>query len=182
MPTFGTVAAANGALRAYGPRRRMIDRNQRARLAARIRQDRRLTPGARLVWHAIAFAFVGSRAYSYPGFEAIARHAGMSRATVARAVPELERLGYLQVFRSYGRRRDRRGRPTPRREPNRYSIPVPHESHPATGTKTEIIKPPPAPLPDDLAAVLVRLGTAIADRRGGIQDVGGGSRNVQTTP
>lgn len=145
----------------------MIDRNARARLAARIRADRRLTAGARLVWQSVAFGFVGARAYAFPSFEAIAIEAGVSRSTVVRALPELERLGYLTVYRSYARRKDRRGRLTPRRAPNRYVLPLPtHEVHSAPGTKPLIKSiPAPAPLSDDLAAVLARLGTAIADKR-----------------
>lgn len=152
-----------------------IDRNARARLAALIRRDRRLTPAARLVWHGIAFGFVGARAYAWPSLGSIAGMAGVSRASVARALPELERLGYLTVHRSYARQRDRRGRTIPRRHPNRYVLPVPgpaRESHRATGTKphhhreTVAPAPLPAPLPDALAAALARLGHAIADRRG----------------
>lgn len=145
----------------------MTDRNARARLAARIRTDRRLTAGARLVWHSIAFGFVGARAYAFPSFEAIAIEAGVSRATVVRAIPQLERFGYVAVYRSYARRKDRRGRLTPRRAPNRYVLPLPsHEAHSAPGTKPLLkTMPAPAPLPADLAAVLARLGTAIADKR-----------------
>lgn len=143
----------------------MCDRNERARLCVRIRKDRRLSPGARLVWQAVAFGFVGGRAYAFPSLDAIAAEAGVSRATAVRAVPELERLGYLEVFRSYVRRQDRRGRMTPRREPNRYVLPLPsHKAHPAPGTKrrSSITSAPQGD--PELDALLLRLGKRIEER------------------
>ena len=150
----------------------MIDRNARARLAARIRVDSKLTPTARLVGHAALFAAMDARTGRCQAYRArLAHEAGCSKRSVTRATQALQDAGYLQVVPTYGQRRREQGgrwfRPRGAnvlewRVPADFFLSAKLSPYPSSISKNL----PTAPLPEGLTSVLVRLGHAIADRAG----------------
>ena len=150
----------------------MIDRNVRARLAARIRVDSRLTPTARHVANAALFAGMDARTGRCQAYRArLAHEAGCSKRSVTRATQALADAGYLQVVPTYGqRRRESGGRWFRPRGANVLEWRVPADfflsAKLAPYPSPKIQKMVAAPLPEGLARVLERFGNAIADRSG----------------
>jgi len=148
-----------------------IDRNVRARLAVRIRQDRRLSPTTRHVANATLFAAMDTRSGRCQAYRArLAHEAGCSPRSVTRATTALQEAGYIKVVATWGqRRRENGGRWFRPQGANviewilpagflvdrmaRYPSPLSNNL-------------PPAPLSEGLSRVLERLGTAIADQYG----------------
>ena len=148
-----------------------IDRNARARLAVRIRQDRRLSPTTRHVANAALFAAMDARTGRCRAYRArLAHEAGCSPRSVTRATNHLAELGYLAVVPTYGQRhRAQGGRWFRPRGPNVLEWRVSanfflSDKLAADPSPTHKIAAS-APLPEGLARVLERLGAAIADRQ-----------------
>ena len=147
----------------------MIDRNARARLAARIRVDSRLSPTARHVANAALFAAMDARTGRCQAYRArLAHEAGCSKRSVTRATQALQDAGYLQVVPTYGqRRREQGGRWFRPRGANvlewRVSADFFLSANLAARPSPPITK---EPLPEGLARVLERLGTAMIERSG----------------
>ena len=149
-----------------------IDRNVRARLGARIRADRRLSPTARLVGQAALFAATDARTGRCQAYRArLAHEAGCSKRSVTRATQALQDAGYLAVVPTWGKRHRSDGRRwyRPRganmlewRVSADFFVSAKLAAYPSPKCKNL----PPAPLPEGLTSVLVRLGHAIADRSG----------------
>ena len=149
-----------------------IDRNVRARLGARLRADRRLSPTARLVGQAALFAATDARSARCQAYRArLAHEAGCSRRSVTRATNQLAELGYLAVVPTWDRRHRADGRRwfRPRganvlewRIPATFFVSDKLAAYPSSISKSL----PLAPVPDSLTLVLIRLGHAIADRAG----------------
>ncbi|MEI7606707.1 MAG: hypothetical protein WCJ64_04920 [Rhodospirillaceae bacterium] len=150
----------------------MIDRNARARLAARIRQDRRLTPTTRHVANAALFATMDPRTGRCSAYRArLAHEAGCSARSVSRATQALEAAGYLSVVPTYGRRHRAQGgrwfRPRGRnllvwRIPADFFLSAKLAAYPSSISKTLA----PSPLPEGLSKALARFINAGADRAG----------------
>ncbi len=148
----------------------MIDRNARARLSVKIRQDRRLSPTARHVAHAALFAATDARSGRCQAHRArLAHEAGCSPRSVTRATQALQEAGYLSVVPTWGRRHRQDGRRwyRPRganvlewRVSASFFVSAKLAALPSPRSKFF----PPAPLPEGLSRVLERFGTAIADR------------------
>jgi hypothetical protein len=150
-----------------------IDRNARARLFARIQADRSLTLGARAVARAIVASCDG-KGRTRRTYDAIARLAGVDRRTVSRALPQIEHR-LVDVHRTREPRRGRNGGTVLARGVNLYLVrdlpaATAHKGQDATETTNQQKPVEQAPLDPALAAVLARLGTAIADRRDRQQD------------
>ena len=143
-----------------------IDRTERARLGAQIRQDTRLTPAARLVALALLFAFMGASGRAWPSYETLASAAGVSVSSAKRAILQLVALGYLSKHRRWGRHPvQRAGRWVPACLSNVY-IWLTRLSVKATPeSRLNKIKVPEA-MPAGVARALERLGHTIADRMG----------------
>ena len=89
----------------------MIDRNVRARLGARIRADRRLSPTARLVGQAALFSAMDASTGRCQAYRArLAHEAGCSKRSVTRATLALQDAGYLSVVPTWGKRHRSDGR------------------------------------------------------------------------
>ncbi len=148
----------------------MIDRNARTRLAVRIRQDRRLSPTARHVGIAALYMATDARSGRCQAYRArLAHEAGCSSRSVTRATQALQDAGYLSVVPTYGpRRREHGGRWFRPRGANvlvwRVSADFFLSDKPAAVPSSISKKEAPPPLPEGLARVLERFGTAIADR------------------
>ena len=149
----------------------MIDRNARARLAVRIRQDKRLSPTTRHVANAILFAGMDTRSGRCQTFRArLAHEAGCSPRSVTRATAALQEAGYVRVARTWGqRRREVGGRWFRPQGANVIEWILPAgflvdrmARYPSPLSK----KAEPAPLPEGLSQALERLGNSIADRAG----------------
>ena len=149
-----------------------IDRNARARLAVRIRRDKRLSPTTRHVANAALFASMDSRTGRCRAYRArLAHEAGCSKRSVTRATQALQEVGYLVVVPTWGQRRRTDGRRWYRpREANVLEWRIPGDffvSAKLAAYPSSISKPlPPAPLPEGLSRVLERLGRSMADRSG----------------
>jgi hypothetical protein len=149
-----------------------IDRNVRARLGARIRADRRLSPTTRLVGQAALFAATDARSGRCQAYRArLAHEAGCSPRSVTRATQALQEAGYLTVAPTYAqRRRAHGGRWFRPRGANvlewRISADFFLSDKLAPYPSPRSKNPPPAPLPEGLSRVLERFGNAIADRSG----------------
>ncbi len=149
-----------------------IDRNVRARLGARIRADRRLSPTTRLVGQAALFAATDARSGRCQAYRArLAHEAGCSQRSVTRATQALQEAGYMAVAPTWGKRHRSDGRRWYRpRGANvlewqvsaDFFVSAKLAAYPST-LSTNL---PPAPLPEGLTSVLVRLGHAIADQYG----------------
>ncbi len=149
----------------------MIDRNARARLAVRIRQDKRLSPTTRHVANAALFAGMDARTGRCQAYRArLAHEAGCSPRSVTRATAALKDAGYVRVARTWGqRRRESGGRWFRPQGANVIEWILPAGflvDRMATYPSPQIKKMAPAPLPDGLAKVLERFGHTIADRSG----------------
>lgn len=150
----------------------MIDRNARARLAVRIRQDKRLSPTTRHVANAALFATTDARTGRCQAYRArLAHEAGCSPRSVTRATQALQEAGYVKVVATWGpRRREIGGRWFRPRSANvlewlvsaDFFLSAKLAAYPSSISKTL----PPAPLPEELSRVLERFGHAIADRSG----------------
>ena len=150
----------------------MIDRNARTRLSVRIRQDRRLSPTTRHVANAALFAATDARTGRCQAFRArLAHEAGCSQRSVTRATQALADAGYLSVVPTWGKRHRSDGRRWYRpRGANvlewqvsaDFFVSAKLAPYPSSTSKNL----PPAPLPEGLTSVLVRLGHALADRSG----------------
>jgi hypothetical protein len=147
----------------------MIDRNARARLGAKIRANRDLTPTTRLVANAALFAATDAKTGRCQAFRArLAHEAGCSNRSVTRATNALQDAGILKVIPTYGKRmRAENGRWFRPRganvlEWNGDFLRDKLAAHPSSSIR----KIEPAPLPEGLARVLARFGTAIANRAG----------------
>jgi hypothetical protein len=149
-----------------------IDRNERARLGARLRADRRITHATFRVAQAALFGCMDARNGRCQAYRArLAHEAGCHVDTVSAATKALEAAGYVRVVPTYGaRRRQEGGRWFRPRGANVLEWLVPAsfflKGRSPAGPKPSFIKEAPAALPDRLAAVLARLGTAIADKAG----------------
>ncbi len=150
----------------------MIDRNVRARLGARLRADKSLTPSTRLVAHAALFAAMDARTGRCQAYRArLAHEAGCHVDTVTTATKKLEAAGYIKIVPTYGqRRRQQGGRWFRPRGANVIEWVLPAcfflKGHRPADPSIPSKKMAPAPLDPALAAVLARFGTAIADRHG----------------
>ena len=149
----------------------MIDRNARARIAVRIRQDRRLSPTTRHVANAALFSAMDARTGRCQAYRArLAHEAGCSSRSVTRATQALANAGYIQVVPTYGqRRREQGGRWFRPRGANVLEWRVPADfflsAKLAPYPSPKIQKTVAAPLPQGLARVLERFGNTIADKR-----------------
>ena len=149
-----------------------IDRNAIAKLAVRIRRDRRLSPTARNVGNAALFAAMSTRTGRCQAYRArLAHEAGCSKRSVTRATQALQEAGYLAVVPTWGKRYRSDGRRWYRpREANVLEWRIPANffvSAKLAADPSSISKPlAPAPLPEGLSRVLQRLGSAMADRAG----------------
>ena len=148
-----------------------VDRNVRARLGARIRADRRLSPTARLVGQAALFSAMDARTGRCQAYRArLAHEAGCSPRSVTRATTALQEAGYIRVVATWGqRRRENGGRWFRPQGANVIEWVLPAgflvdrmARYPSPLSKNL----PPAPLSEGLSRVLERLGTAIADQYG----------------
>lgn len=139
----------------------MIDRNHRARLLARLQADRSLTLGARAVGRAIV-CLCDRSGRTVACYDRIARTAGVDRRTVARALPHLGR--YVGVHRRRALRAGRNGGQVMANLVTVYTMDLPAapKGQPATGST---VQSQPLPMDPGLAAVLTRLGVAIANRQ-----------------
>ena len=149
----------------------MIDRNARARLSVKIRQDRRLSPTARHVAHAALFAVMNARTGRCQAYRArLAHEAGCSSRSVTRATQALQEAGYVKVVATWGqRRRESGGRWFRPQGANVIEWILPAGflvDRMAALPSPQITKREPATLPEGLSRVLERFGTAIADRAG----------------
>jgi len=149
----------------------MIDRNARARLGARLRADKRLSPTTRLVAHAALFAAMDARTGRCQAFRArLAHEAGCCKRSVSRATAALAQAGYLTVAPTWGaRRREQGGRWFRPRAANVLVWTLPADflrDKPSPSPSSLYKKPKAAPLPDGLANALARFGHALADRNG----------------
>lgn len=150
----------------------MIDRNVRARLGARIRGDRRLSPTTRHVANAALFAGTDARTGRCQAYRArLAHEAGCSQRSVTRATHALQEAGYLTVVPTWGKRHRTDGRRwyRPRganvlewRVSADFFVSDKLSRYPSPISKSL----PPAPLSEGLSRVLERFGNAIADRSG----------------
>jgi hypothetical protein len=144
-----------------------LDRNQRACIGAQIRKDGRLTHTARLVGQALLFHFMGALGRAWPSYETLAAEAGVSVRSAKRAVPLLVDSGYLTKVRRWDKRPvNRAGRWVPACLSNLYTWVQRLSANVAQKPRPDIKQAAPAPLPEGLASVLARFGTAIADRSG----------------
>ena len=147
-----------------------IDRNVRARLGARLRADRRLSPTARLVGQTALFVGMDARTGRCQAYRArLAHEAGCSQRSVTRATQALQDTGYIVVVPTWGKRYRTDGRRWYRpRGANVLEWRIPATffvSAKLAADPSSISKPlPPAPIPEGLSRVLERLGNAIADR------------------
>ena len=149
-----------------------IDRNVRTRLAVRIRQDRRLSPTTRHVANAALFSAMDARTGRCQAYRArLAHEAGCSQRSVTRATQALQDAGYLSVVPTWGKRHRSDGRRwyRPRganvlewRVSADFFVSAKLAAYPSSISKNL----PPAPLPEGLSSVLIRLGRAIADQYG----------------
>lgn len=150
----------------------MIDRNVRARLGAKLRQDRRLTGTTFRVAQAALFGCMDARTGRCQAFRArLAHEAGVSERSVSRATNALQAAGYVKVVPTYGqRRRIIGGRWFRPRGANVLEWLVSADfflSAKLAAVPSPLLKPMfNAPLDPTLAAVLARFGNAIADRAG----------------
>ena len=150
----------------------MIDRNVRARLGARIRGDKRLTPATRLVASAALFSAMDARTGRCQAFRAHLGHeAGCSKRSVTRATKALQDAGYIKVVPIWGKRHRTDGKRWYRpRGANVLEWQVSADffvsAKLAADPSPNIKMPTPAPLPEGLSRVLERFGNAIADRSG----------------
>ena len=150
-----------------------IDRNARARLAVRIRQDRRLSPTTRHVANAALFSAMDARTGRCSAYRArLAHEAGCSPRSVTRATQALQEAGYLSVVPTYGQRhRAHGGRWFRPRGPNVLEWRIPAAfflSDKLAADPSPTLKiAATAPLPEGLARVLERLGTAMVERYSG---------------
>ena len=149
----------------------MIDRNARARLAVRIRQDKRLSPTTRHVANAALFAGMDARTGRCQAYRArLAHEAGCSQRSVSRATGALAEAGYVKVVPTWGQRcREAGGRWFRPRGANviEWNLPSDFLRDKMAAHPSPISKPlPTVTLPEGLTSVLVRLGHAIADRSG----------------
>ncbi len=88
----------------------MIDRNARARLSVKIRQDRRLSPTTRHVANAALFAATDVRTGRCKAYRArLAHEAGCSKRSVTRATAALVEAGYIKLVPTWGQRRREQG-------------------------------------------------------------------------
>ena len=149
----------------------MIDRNARARLSVKIRQDRRLSPTTRHVANAALFAGMDARTGRCQAYRArLAHEAGCSPRSVTRATAALQEAGYLKVVATWGqRRREVGGRWFRPQGANVIEWILPAgflvdrmARYPSPLSK----KAEPAPLPEGLSRALARFGHALADRSG----------------
>ncbi len=149
-----------------------IDRNARARLAVRIRQDRRLSPTTRHVANAALFSAMDARTGRCQAYRArLAHEAGCSARSVTRATQALQDAGYIAVVPTWGRRHRSDGRRWYRpRGANvlewRVSADFFVSDKLAAYPSPHLKKVAPAALPEGLSRVLERFGNAIADRSG----------------
>ncbi|WP_376956432.1 hypothetical protein ABNQ39_00285 (plasmid) [Azospirillum sp. A26] len=143
-----------------------IDRNARARMAARIQAMRGLTHAQRGIARALLMACdqFGRVKATY---DRIARLSGAARSTVGAAVQALELVlaGLLQVVRRKADRPGRNGGTVRANAVNLYLWTIPaaapaHKSEDRPGSTKQ--DPPMDPA---LAAALARFGNAIADAR-----------------
>ena len=89
----------------------MIDRNERARLGARLRADSRLTHSAYRAAQAVLFGAMNGLSGHCQAFRQwIADQAAVSLSSVDRAIGALEEFGYLTKVPTYGKHRERDGR------------------------------------------------------------------------
>ena len=148
-----------------------IDRNTRARLGARIRADKRLSPTTRLVGQAALFAATDARTGRCQAYRArLAHEAGCSPRSVSRATAALQEAGYVRVARTWGqRRREVGGRWFRPQGANVIEWILPTgflvdrmARYPSPLSK----KAEAAPLPEGLSRALARCGHALADRSG----------------
>ena len=166
------MSAESGVVRVrQGADTKMIDRNARARLAVRLRQDKRLSPATRLVANAALFSVMDPRTGRCQAYRArLAHEAGCSARSVTRATAALVTVGYVQLIPTWGqRRREHGGRWFRPRGPNVIAWILPAGfllASLTTDTSPHIKKATPAPLPEGLSRVLERFGNAIADRSG----------------
>jgi len=150
----------------------MIDRNLRARLGVKLRQDRRLTGTTFRVAQAALFGCMDARTGRCQAYRArLAHEAGCSERSVTRATQALETAGYVKVVPTYGqRRRISGGRWFRPRGANVLEWLVSADfflSAKMAAQPSPLLKPiDNAPLDPALAAVLARFGNAIADSRG----------------
>ena len=147
----------------------MIDRNLRARLGAKIRQDSRMTATERHVANASLFACTDAKTGRSQAYRArLAHEAACSERSVTRATNKLQELGYVRVIPTYGpRKRIQDGRWFRPRGANVLEwLPILLTAKPAADPSISIKKEAAALLPDGLAAVLTRFGSAVADRFG----------------
>ena len=174
-PAFPVPASCRqrpGSCAPMGADKKMIDRNARARLGAKIRADKRLTHATRSVANAALFSATDARSGRCQAFRArLAHEAGCSRRSVTRATQALQDAGYLAVVPTWGRRHCQDGRRwyRPRganvlewRIPADFFVSAKLAADPSSKYKTL----PPAPLPEGLSKVLERFGHTIADRSG----------------
>ena len=149
-----------------------IDRNVRARLGAKIRQDKRLSPTARHVANAALFAATDARTGRCQAYRArLAHEAGCSQRSVTRATQALQDAGYLIVTPTWGQRRRKDGHRWYRpRGANVLEWQVSADffvsAKMAALPSSKIYNISPAPLPEGLSNALARFGNAIADRSG----------------
>ena len=148
----------------------MIDRNARARLAVRIRQDKRLSPTTRHVANAALFAVMDARNGRCQAYRArLAHEAGCSKRSVTRATQALQEAGYVKVVATWGpRRREIGGRWFRPKGANVIEWLVSADfflSAKLAAYPSSLSKPlRQAALPEGLNRVLERFGNAIADR------------------
>ena len=148
-----------------------IDRNTRARLGARIRADRRLSPTTRLVGQAALFAATDAHNGRCQAYRArLAHEAGCSPRSVTRATAALAEAGYVKVVATWGqRRREIGGRWFRPRGANVIVWILPAGfllANVATHPSSKIKKMEPELLPEGLSRALERFGHALADRSG----------------
>ena len=147
-----------------------IDRNVRARLGARLRADRRLSPTARLVGQTALFMGMDARTGRCQAYRArLAHEAGCSPRSVTRATQALQDAGYIVVVPTWGRchRTDGRRWYRPRganvlewRIPADFFVSAKLAADPSPLFKMMA----PQPMPEPLIGALARLGHAMADR------------------
>ena len=150
----------------------MIDRNARARLGARIRGDKRLTPATRLVAIAALFSSMNARTGRCQAYRArLAHEAGCSKRSVTRATHALQDAGYIKDVPTWGKRHRTDGRRWYRpRGANVLEWQVSADffvsAKLAADPSLTFKKIQAAPLSEGLSRVLARFGNAIADRSG----------------
>ncbi len=150
----------------------MIDRNERARLGARIRADKRLSHATRSVANAALFSGMDARTGRCQAYRArLAHEAGCSPRSVTRATQALVEAGYIRVIPTWGKRHRSDGRRWYRpRGANVLEWQVSTDffvsAKLAPDPSLSLRKIQAAPLPEGLSRVLQRFGNAIADRSG----------------